>query len=52
MVENLMELDFEARYYLAESNRLKQAATAMFRESDDLLERAVRAWERAKEVRG
>jgi hypothetical protein len=45
-------LEFEARYYLAESRRLSQDAMEIFKTADDLLEKAVETWARAKEVAG
>jgi hypothetical protein len=47
-----MQLEFEARYYLAEAKRLQRQGMSLIRESDDMLEHAVLTWNRAKEVSG
>jgi len=52
MVESRSGLEFEARYYLAESKRLQKEAMLLMHSSDDMLEHAILTWERAKEVAG
>lgn len=50
MVEERQQLEFEARYYLAEARRLQKQGMSLIREADDMLEHAVTTWNRAKEV--
>ena len=46
------ELQFEARFYLAEAQRLRKQGAALLEEADRMLEHAVNTWERVKEVAG
>lgn len=46
------ELQFEARFYLAEARRLRKQGAALLEEADQMLEHAVKTWDRAKEVAG
>jgi hypothetical protein len=50
MVEDKIQLEFEARYYLAESKRLQKQGMSLIHEADTMLEHAVNTWDRAKEV--
>ena len=52
LTDKRSHLEFEARYYLAESKRLQREGMSLIRQADDLLEHAVSAWDRAKEVGG
>ncbi len=49
MVDDKIQLEFEARYYLAEGKRLQKQAMSLMREADDMLEHAVLTWQRARE---
>lgn len=40
---------FEARYYLAESNKLREQSSLLLKQSDEFLQMSVQAWKRAKE---
>lgn len=51
MLNDREHLEFEARFYLAKSRELQKQGMAAIKEADDMLELAVEAWERAKEVR-
>lgn len=44
------QLEFEARFYLAEAKRLAKQGMSLIKEADDMLEYAVSTWQRAKEV--
>lgn len=46
------DLEFEARYYLAESKRLQKEGMSIIYEADTMLEHAISTWSRAKEVGG
>jgi len=50
MVNDKQQLEFEARYYLAEAKRLQREGMRMIHEADDMMEHAVLTWNRAKEV--
>lgn len=50
--EERIQLEFEARYYLAEAKRLQRQGMSLIKEADDMLENAVDTWKRAKEVGG
>jgi hypothetical protein len=52
MVEDRSTLEFEARYYLAEARRLQKQGMLLIHEADNLLEKSVSTWQRAKEVGG
>ncbi len=46
------ELEFEARFYLAEAKRLQRQGMSLIHEADDMIENAINTWNRAKEVGG
>jgi hypothetical protein len=50
--EERMQLEFEARFYLAEAKRLQRQGMSLIHEADDMLEHAIDTWNRAKEVGG
>ena len=50
--EERIQLEFEARYYLAQARRLQRESMSLIKEADDMLENAVETWKRAKEVGG
>lgn len=52
MVDDKFDLEFEARYYLAESKRLQKEGMSLIHEADTMLEHAISTWSRAKEVGG
>lgn len=45
------ELEFEARYYLAEGRRLQKEGMQLLHKADDMLEHAVETWQRVREER-
>jgi hypothetical protein len=49
MVDDKVQLEFEARYYLAEGRRLQKQGMSLIREADDMIELAVTTWKRARE---
>ena len=44
------ELQFEARFYLAEAQRLRKQAEVMLKQADEMRDHAVMTWSRVKEV--
>lgn len=52
MLKEKDDLEFEARYYLAESKRLQKEGMSLIHEADTMLEHAISTWSRAKEVGG
>jgi hypothetical protein len=52
VTDDRTQLEFEARFYLAEAKRLQRQGMTLIHEADDMLEHAVLTWNRAKEVGG